>query len=96
MSEQPPDGAEPDKAPPSPPSPPPTPPSSVTPSKSRGFPFIAGLIAVVLSAVLVLGVLKTGQVDKYLVGALVVLALAFSGYGGDRLLERYFESKKGG
>ncbi len=70
------------------------PPSTVTPSKARGFPFIAGLIAVVLSLVLLLQVFKTGEVDKYLVGALVVLALAFSGYGGDRLLERYFESRK--
>lgn len=64
-----------------------------TPSKSRGFPFIAGLIAVVLSIVLLFQVYKTGEVDKYLVGALVVLALAFSGYGGDRLLERYFDSR---
>lgn len=70
------------------------PPSGVTPSKAKGFPFIAGLIAVVLSLVLLLQVAKTGVVDKYLVGALVVLALAFSGYGGDRLLERYFESRK--
>lgn len=66
----------------------------MTPSKSRGFPFIAGLIAVVLSIVLVIQVFQTGVVDKYLVGALVVLALAFSGYGGDRLLERYLESRR--
>lgn len=71
-----------------------TPPSQVQPSKSRGFPFIAGLIAVVLSIVLILQVFKTGQVDKYLVGALVVLALAFSGYGGDRILERYLDKRQ--
>lgn len=69
------------------------PPSEVTPSKSKGFPFIAGLIAVALSAALLWQAVKTGQVDKYLVGGLVVLALAFSGYGGDRLLERYFEGR---
>lgn len=34
-------------------------------------------------------VVSTGhRVDKYLVGALVVLALAFAGQAGDRLLER--------
>ncbi len=71
------------------------PPSTVTPSKARGFPIIAGVIAVVLSLVLLLQVYRTGEVDKYLVGALVVLALAFSGYGGDRILERYFESRGG-
>lgn len=70
-------------------SPPPT-----LPSKSRGFPVIAGFIAVVLAAVLVAQVIKTGEVDKYLVGALVVLALAFSGYGGDRLIERWLERRE--
>ena len=34
-------------------------------------------------------VVSTGhKVDKYLVGALVVLALAFAGQAGDRLIER--------
>lgn len=67
------------------------------PSRAKGFPVIAGFIAVVFAGVLVIQTLKTGSVDKYLVGALLVLALAFSGYAGDRLLERYFESRgKGG
>lgn len=64
------------------------------PPKSRGFPYIAGFIAVVLSVVLVIQVIQTGKVDKYLVGALLVLALAFSGYGGDKLIERYLERNK--
>jgi hypothetical protein len=33
----------------------------------------------------------TKALDKYLIAALVVLALAFAGYGGDRLLERVTE-----
>jgi hypothetical protein len=37
-------------------------------------------------------VASTGhQVDKWLVGALVVLALTFTGQAGDRLVERLIE-----
>lgn len=55
---------------------------------------MAVIIALGLLALLAFQAVKTGTVDKYLIGALVVLALAFSGYGGDRLIERWLDRNK--
>ncbi len=62
--------------------------------QSKALPIVAVVISLGLLAILVIQAVKTGEVDKYLIGALVVLALAFSGYGGDRLLERWLERNK--
>lgn len=62
--------------------------------QSKAMPTVAVVISLGLLAILVIQAVKTGVVDKYLIGALVVLALAFSGYGGDRLLEKWLERNK--
>jgi hypothetical protein len=54
-----------------------------------------GLAAVVAGLAIYQVVVSRGKiVDHYLVGALVVLALAFAGQAGDRLVERVIERWK--
>ncbi len=46
-------------------------------------------IALVLCGIAVVQVVRFGHVDDALLGALVILAFGFAGYGGDRLLQRW-------
>lgn len=60
------------------------------PPPGRLLPLLLTVIVVAMVAAFIFQVV-TGALDKYLLAALVVLALAFAGYGGDRLLERITE-----
>lgn len=57
------------------------------PRKGGESPVIAAVIVFALIGLAAVQLLQTKVVDKYLIAALVVLALAFGGYGVDRLLE---------
>lgn len=63
---------------------------STPPPPPRGFPWVGIILAFVVAGLAIYQVIVSQghKVDKYLVGALVVLALAFVGQAGDRLLER--------
>lgn len=70
--------------------PPPPPPAAAPPPSGA----VLGLLILIVVALVAFGAYQlvvTRQLDKYLIAGLVVLALAFAGYGGDRLLERLTE-----
>lgn len=69
---------------------------SQTPPPPRGFPWAGFILALVVAGIAIYQVIvSTGhRVDKYLIGALVVLALAFAGQVGDRALELLFKRRE--
>lgn len=67
-----------------------------TKNTRRSDAFFGYLIPLVVIGLSVGQFLKTGQVDKYLIGALLVFGLGSLGYRVDTIIEKYLESKGGG
>lgn len=72
---------------------PPQPPQPQPPQQS-GLSRIVVVIGVIGLVVGLLMQISKGGDPKYLVGGLVIVVLALSGYGGDKLIERWLERNK--
>ena len=70
-------------------------------SQSRGSrasieTFLAVLIPLTFVGLAIADFLKDGQIDKYLIGALMIFGLGALGYRVDTLIEKYLDMKTGG
>ena len=62
-------------------------------SRARIETFLAVLIPLTLVGLAVADFLRDGQVDKYLIGSLMIFGLGALGYRVDTIIERYLEAK---
>lgn len=58
--------------------------------------FFGYLIPLVIVGLAVADFLRDGQVDKYLIGALMVFGLGALGYRIDTIIEKYLDARGGG
>lgn len=71
-------------------------PPSRTRSRQRTESVIAAGIPLLFCVLAILDFVRDGQVDKYIIGVLLVIFLGASGYRIDTLIEKYIETKSRG
>jgi hypothetical protein len=68
------------------------PPSKST-ARARTEAFLAIFLPLLLAGLAIADFANDGQIDKYLIGALMVFGLAAAGYRVDTLMEKYLDAK---
>ena len=56
---------------------------------------IAACIPLLFGVIAVLDFIRDGQIDKYIIGVLLVIFLGASGYRIDTLIEKYLDARAG-